>query len=297
MDKRLRLEPGAEPFPGVKLIQLRGRGGFAEVWEAHNESGEPFALKCIAAEQTTTTVKEVKSLQALQQLRHPNLLLTHRVWCVPGYIVIAMELAEASLLDLLDAYQTEYKTPIPPEILAPYMTQVAAGLDFMNARRHLFEGRKVGFQHCDIKPSNMLVVGDRVKLADFGLSSPTTGPNNPYSKCGTLDFAAPEIHRGMLSEKSDQYSLAISWYYLRTGCFPFPPPVDGFRRRNSYSRPAPDLCQVSRSERRILERALDAQPERRWENCEVLTRELHYAWMYATGAGSSASSIVVTAAT
>jgi serine/threonine protein kinase len=204
-----------------------------------------------------------------------------------------MELAEASLFDLLDAYQAEYKTPIPPDILAPYMTQVAAGLDFMNARRHLFEGRKVGFQHCDVKPSNILVVGDLVKLADFGLSTPTTTMNNPYSKCGTLDFAAPEIHRGMLSEKSDQFSLAVSWYLLRTGCFPFPPPTDGFRRRNSYVRPAPDLSLISRSERRIVERALDVQPERRWESCEILVRELHFAWLYSTGTGASSSSIVV----
>ncbi len=296
MNARLRLDSGAEPFPGLKLVQLRGRGGFAEVWEARNEAGEPIALKFIAAEQTTSTVKEVKSLQALQQLRHPNLLLTHRVWSIPGYIVIAMELAEASLLDLLDAYQEEYKTPIPPEILAPYMTQTAAALDFMNARRHIFEGRKVGFQHCDVKPSNILLVGNGIKLADFGLSAPTTAPMTPYPKCGTLDFAAPEIHRGMLTEKSDQYSLAVTWYYLRTGFFPFPPPTDGFQRRNSYTRPAPDLSHVSRSERRILERGLESQPERRWENCEVMVRELHYAWMYATGSGSSSSSIVVSGA-
>ena len=40
-------------------------------------------------------------------------MLTHRVWSAPGYIVISMELADASLLDLLDAYQTEYKDANP----------------------------------------------------------------------------------------------------------------------------------------------------------------------------------------
>jgi serine/threonine protein kinase, bacterial len=288
------LTPGAEPFPGFKLVQLRGKGGFAEVWEAINDKGEVVALKFISSDKTTSTIKEVKSLQAIQQLQHPNLLRMEHVSSVPGYIVIAMELADASLLDLLDAYQKEYKTTIPTDVLAPYMAEAAAGLDFLNTRQHMFEGRKSGFQHCDIKPSNILIVGKVVKLADFGLSAPTTAATNPYAKCGTLDFAAPEIHRGMLSEKSDQFSLAVTWYYLRTGAFPYPAPTDGFRRRYSYARPAPDLGLVSRSERRILERALDAQPERRWESCEVLIRELYYAWMYSTGTGQSTSSIIVT---
>jgi serine/threonine protein kinase len=292
---RLRLEAGAEPFPGLRLVQLRGRGGFAEVWEAHNEIDEPIALKFISSERTTTTVKEVKSLQALQQIRHPNILRTDRVWSAPGYIVIAMELADASLLDLLDAYAAEYKIPIPPEVLMPYMLQAAAGLDFMNARRHPFEGRTVGFQHCDVKPSNILLLGDTVKLADFGLSWPTNAPNNPYSKCGTLDFAAPEIHRGVLTEKSDQYSLAVSYYLLRTGHFPFPPPPEGFRRQYSYKRPAPSLNLVGREERRVLERALDVQHEKRFENCDTLVRELSATCLCPAAHHSPCTSIVVAA--
>jgi serine/threonine protein kinase len=174
------------------------------------------------------------------------------------------------------------------------LAQAATGLDFLNARRHLHEGQKVGFQHCDVKPSNILMIGDTIKLADFGLSAPTAAPTNSYSHCGTLEFAAPEIHRSVLSEKSDQFSLAVTWYYLRTATFPYPPPPEGFARRYSYSRPAPDLGLVTRSERKILERALDARPENRWESCEVLIRELHYAWMYSTGTGMSSSSILVT---
>ena len=293
---RLHLEVGAEPFPGLKLVQLRGRGGFAEVWEARNERDEQIALKFISADKTTTTVKEVKSLQAIQQLKHPNILRTDRVWCVAGYIAIAMELADASLLDVLDAYQGEYKTPIPPDVLGSYMRNAAAALDFMNARQHPFEGRKVGFQHCDIKPSNMLLCGNTVKLADFGLAAPVVAMHNPYQKCGTLDFAAPEIHRGDLSDRSDQFSLAVSYYYLRTGHFPFPPPPDGFKRKYSYSRPAPDLGLVGRSERRVLERALDAVPERRWSTCTLLVEELEIARLDTSSHTGSSNLIVVPAA-
>jgi serine/threonine protein kinase len=257
----------------LKLEQLRGRGGFAEVWEARDEVNAPIALKFISASKTTTTVKEVKSLQAIQALRHPNILRTDRVWCVDGYIVIAMELADASLLDILDAYLAEYKTPIPHETLGPYMQQAASALDFMNAHTHDLDGRRVGYQHCDVKPSNMLLCDNTVKIADFGLVAPVTAMHNPYQKCGTLDFAAPEIHRGDLTDRSDQFSLAVSYYYLLTGSLPFPAPPDGFKRKYSYDRPAPDLTLVTRGERRVLERALDVVPERRWPSCKAFVKE------------------------
>ena len=43
-------------------------------------------------------------------------------------------------------------------------------LDFLNTRQHTLDGRKVAFQHCDVKPSNMLLIDGSVKLTDFGLS-------------------------------------------------------------------------------------------------------------------------------
>ena len=98
----------------------------------------------------------------------------------------------------------------------------AEGLDFLNARRHIFEGGSVAFQHGDIKPNNILLVGDEAKLADYGMSTPMITAATPCYRQGTLEYAAPEIFQGTLTETSDQFSLAVTYYLLRTGAFPYP---------------------------------------------------------------------------
>jgi serine/threonine protein kinase len=95
-----------------------------------------------------------------------------------------------------------------------------------------------------------------------------------YGKAGTLDFAAPEVHRGGLSDTSDQYSLAVTYYHLRTGSFPFPPPPGSFERAYSYNRPAPDLSRVHAAEARVLERGLELEPTSRWPSCTAMMTAL-----------------------
>jgi len=267
---RIRLEVGSEPFPGLKLLQLRGRGGFAEVWEARDQNGRTIAVKFMETRNSSSSVKEMRVIQAIQKLAHRHLIRINHVWSIPQYIVVAMELADGSLLDLLDAYQAEYKTPPPVELLLRYFRQAAEATDFLNARQHTFDGRTVSYMHCDVKPSNLLVVGDTVKLADFGLSTAIAAAKVPYSRAGTLDFAAPEIHGGNLAETSDQYSLAVSYYYLRTGILPFPTPGSRFKHDYTYKRPAPDLSGVGPAERWVLERALEMDPPARWPSCTAM---------------------------
>jgi serine/threonine protein kinase len=274
---RIRLESGSTPFPGLKLVQLRGRGGFAEVWEAVDANGERVAVKFMASRNSSSSVHEMRIIQAIQRLSHRNLLCIKNVLSIPNYIVVAMELADGSLFDLLDVYQTEYQSTLAAPLVVGYLRQAAMALDFLNTRRHNFEGRQVAFQHCDVKPSNLLLTGETVKVADFGLSTPVLSFPATCDKAGTLDFAAPEVNRGILAESSDQYSLAITYYYLRTGTLPFPSRTGRFCREYSYTRPAPDLSKVTRGERRVLERALDLEPSNRWSSCSLLMGNMYDA--------------------
>jgi serine/threonine-protein kinase len=271
---RIRLEVGSEPFPGLKLLQLRGRGGFAEVWEALDKQGRQIAVKFMETRNSASSVKEMRIIQAIQKLSHRYLLRINHVWSIPQYIVVAMELADGSMLDLMDAYQTEYRSPPPPELILRYMRQAAEGLDFLNARQHQFDGRPVSFIHCDVKPSNLLLVGDTLKLADFGLATTMDGRQASYDRAGTPDFAAPEVHGGGLADSSDQYSFAVTYYYLRTGRLPFPTPAGKFQREFSISRPAADLSGVRPGERWVLGRALEMDPTARWPSCTAMMTAL-----------------------
>lgn len=207
----------------------------------------------------------MRSVQSFQNLDHPYLVKTYDMWSVPGYIVITMELAEATILDLMHLYHDDLGQPIDPAVLCLYMWQVAEALDFLNARRHTRDGRKVGFQHGDVKPNNILLFGDVAKLTDHGLATPTHGPTTPCPRHGTREYSAPEVFTGTLSDWSDQYSLAVTYYALRTGRLPFPPPPKEMPR--SYLRPLADLSGVTEAERPVLLRALAPIPVSRFPSC------------------------------
>ncbi len=265
-------EAGAEPFPGYKLLRLRGRGAFATVWESTSPSGQLVALKFMSSANSNSTSREIRSLQGIQKLQHPYLLKIDRVWSIPGCIVIDMELADASLLDLLLLYAEEFNKLIEPEKILHYLGQAASALDFLNARRHTYDGRLVGFQHSDIKPNNILLVGNEVKLADYGLATPMLGSSTPCFRQGTLDYAAPEVFLGAMSDSSDQFSLAVTYHLLRTGSFPFPTPPHSPGR--SYHRPPPQLALTNSDEQQIILKALSPSPQNRFPNCTALMEAL-----------------------
>jgi serine/threonine protein kinase len=254
------------------LRRVRGRGGFAEVWEADAPSGPPVALKFMPSSNATTTAKELRSIQSFLPLYHPHLVKTNEVWSVPGYIVINMELADATLLDLMLLYHNDLRQHIDPPLLCKYLWQVGDALDFLNARRHTREGRRVGFQHGDVKPNNILLLGDNAKLTDHGLATPTHGQTTPCARQGTREYAAPEIFNGYYTDTSDQFSLAVTYYALRTGTLPFPPPPTQLPK--NFSRPTPDLSFVTDAEQPPLMRALSPAPQERYPTCRDLMTDI-----------------------
>lgn len=117
-----------------------------------------------------------------------------------------------------------------------------------------------------------MLCGDTVKLCDFGLASPTTSALRSHRRAGTLDFTAPEVFQGRLSNWTDQYALAVSYCQLRGGKLPFANCPRHFE--GTYSRPAPDLSMLPPQERAIVARSLAPVPLDRWPTCTELIAQL-----------------------
>lgn len=264
------LRPGLEPFPGYRLDCPIGQGGWSDVWKAYRPDGSPCALKFMPCREDGAPAIEVRALHALRSVRHPNLLAIENVWSCPGHVVIVMELADGSLHDLLEVYLSELRSPMSVEHVCFFLGQVAAALDFLNERQHDLDGRRVAFRHCDVKPSNLLVFGNEVRLADFSLATPVTAPRWHHRRTGTPAYSAPEVFQGWISDRTDQYALAISYYQLRTGRYPFAEMPSSYRV--PCQRSAPDLTHVSAGEQLALARALALAPIDRWPSCGALMR-------------------------
>jgi serine/threonine protein kinase, bacterial len=261
--------------PGYRLRRLRGVGGYGEVWEAENVDGSAVALKFTYCTRGQGAAHELRSIQLIKEFSHPNLVRIDKVWCAGDYLVIAMELADGSLGDLLDVYREDVGAAFPAHHLLPLLSQVAAALDFLNNRQHVMGGQRFTIQHCDVTPRNMLLFGSTVKLSDFGLTTTLATDKKLHYRAGTPDFAAPEVFQGQVTHRTDQYALAVCYCFLHGGRLPFADTPPNFQVE--YIRPAPDLSMLEPNEGRVISRALATLPHERWPSCQELIAELQKA--------------------
>src|SRR5438874_4171544 len=214
-----RLESGAEPIPGYKLIERLGGGGFGEVWKCEAPGGLLKAIKFVYGDLQTASPdgqraeQELKALSRVKTVRHPYILSLERYDIIDGQLLIVMELADRNLWDRYKECRGQGLSGIPREELLGYMEESAEALDMMNVQYQL--------QHLDIKPQNVFLVHNHVKVADFGLVKDLEGSQASITGGITPVYAAPETFDGKVSRFSDQYSFAIVYQEMLTGVRPF----------------------------------------------------------------------------
>ena len=265
------LAHGSEPVLGYRLRVKLGQGGFGEVWEAVGPGGFRVALK-FARLQHGAGDAEAKALEVIKEIRHPNLLSIHGAWQKDGFLIVAMDLADKTLHDRFREAVDEGHTGIPPDELIGYMEEAAKGIDFLNRPTHSLGDECGGIQHRDIKPQNLLLVGGSVKVGDFGLSRFLEQSITGHSGSMTPHYAPPEFFDHRTSDRSDQYSLAVTYCVLRSGKLPYvgsPAEV-----MNGHVRERPDLSALPEDERSAVARALAKEPRARWSSCGEFINDL-----------------------
>ncbi|HEY7311001.1 MAG TPA: serine/threonine-protein kinase [Gemmataceae bacterium] len=275
------LEAGSQPIPGFRLTQRLGAGAFGEVWEARDADGKPSALKFMdcRAKSKTLISSEIRVLRGLSELNHPNFIQLFGVHASSHYIVLSMERADGNLEDLRQVYLEETGKNIPSDHVFEMLGQVAAALDFLaDLKLPGINLSSRGLQHCDIKPSNLLLMGEGVKIADFGLCAGTSWTTHRRGCRGTPPYAAPELYRGQATVGTDQYALCITFLKLCTGNRSFWPNLPD-------DAPPPglpvDLLKLREREVPIIARALHPHAGSRWPSCRAFLEALRDAGQVA----------------
>lgn len=254
------LRRGHEFTTGYRLQEYLGRGQFGEVWRASGPGGYSIAVKFVSLEDGRGR-KEFEAIKQIKSIRHANLMQIIAVWQLdregkliedvsaeldqtvslpdvvsrgqsgfqakptpePSQLIVGMTLGDASLEKFLpkDKNSPQGRIVLPADELLIYMEGTARGLDFLNSPVHDLGEGPVSLQHCDVKPANIVVVGNSAVLCDFGLARILSGNQivvtNPS---GTPAYMSPESIESSPSRTSDQYSLAVTYYHLRTGVLP-----------------------------------------------------------------------------
>jgi serine/threonine protein kinase len=290
------IQPGSELVPGYWLVRLLGKGGFGEVWEAMAPGPRPCALKIIRNLETSPSAQEFGILDLLKDLEHPHLMELQAYWLLTddgeilnqgadrcdgqlaSMLVLCTQLAAKNLAQRLKECRRERYNGIPLRELLAYLFQAALALDHLNSPRQEPGGRRLSIQHRDIKPENILLTkNNTVKISDFGLAKVLEGASatlHTQSQALTPAYAAPEFFSGQATRWSDQYSLALTYYRLRTGVFPFDERLPVLKLVEVHQQGLLDLGEVLDAEREVLERATRVVPEERYESCLRMVAEL-----------------------
>jgi hypothetical protein len=268
----VRSDSQVEPIPGYRLLDRLGSGGFGEVWKCEAPGGIFKAVKIIHGDLRSKdsdlvryAEQELKALKRVKQVRHPYLLALDRYDIVDGRLMIVMELADCNLWDRFRECRGQGLQGIPRDELLLYMTEAAEVLDLMNDQFQL--------QHLDIKPQNLFLLYNHVKVADFGQVKDLQGLMAQVTGGITPVYAAPETFDGIITRFCDQYSLACVYQELLTGVRPF----DGSSMSQllmQHLNLPPNLDPSPVADRPALYRALAKKSDDRWPSISAFVRAL-----------------------
>lgn len=130
--------------------------------------------------------------------------------------------------------------------------------------------------HCDVKPSNIMIKGDKALLTDFGFAKDLamTAITAPGMLLGTPNYMAPEQFQGNRSDpRSDLYAVGAVLFHMLTGAPPYGPQALRFLAGDDRLTLAP-LPEEARALDCLIRRALSRSPEARFKSAAEMLRAL-----------------------
>jgi len=263
-----------------EILSLIGAGGISEVYRARDTRlGRTVALKTLRPDKLSRPERFHLEARVVSRLSHPHICSVYDVGEENGTAFLVMEYLEGqTLASRLD------------DGAIPLAQALKYGVEICEA---LAEAHRHGIVHRDVKPGNVMLTRDGVKLLDFGLAKlreaeaadrpdetlETLHLTDEGGVVGTVSYTSPEQLEGRrVDARTDLFAVGVVLYEMVTGRRPFagesraavaasilmsdPPPI---ARLHSNASPALE---------RLITRCLAKNPDDRWQTARDLAWEL-----------------------
>ena len=274
-----------------EVLSPIGAGGMGEVYKARDTRlDRTVAIKVLPehiAKREDLRARFEREARAVASLNHPHICTLHDIGNQDGAGYMVMEYLEGETL----AARIE-KGALPLDQALKLAMQIADALD----RAH-----RAGVTHRDIKPQNIMLTRDGVKVLDFGLAkSSKPAPTEETltavltmegTVMGTPQYMAPEQFEGKEADaRSDVWAFGAVLYEMVTGQKAF--------QGKSYSSlvgailsadPAPMVVKPFTPAwlERLVRRCLAKDPEDRWQSMRDMVLEFRTPMVEGAAAGPS----------
>jgi serine/threonine-protein kinase len=202
-----------------EVVARIAQGGMAIVYRGHDRQlDRVVAIKVPRPELARDrgfSEQFRREARTAARLSHPNVVAVYDSGEERGLPWIVMEhISGRTLRDLLDSQRR-----LSPETTAELLGPVADALD---------HAHHAGVVHLDVKPENLLLTSETVKVADFGLVRAAAQRGHGQALAATVHYCAPEVLRGgMVDGRADVYALGVvAWE-----CVAGRPPFEGDARQ------------------------------------------------------------------
>ena len=195
-----------------KIIETVGDGTYGTVFKGINtKTNEYVAIKKKKKKYTDwDECLSLKEVQALLTLKHSNIVTLNELILQKNELNMIFEFIGQNLFEY-----AKNMNEIPEYKIRNISFQILQGLAYMH---------KNNFFHRDMKPENILISGDQVKLADFGLARDINSEPPFTDYVATRWYRSPEVilNSKVYSSPIDIFALGAIIAELYTGVPLFP---------------------------------------------------------------------------
>lgn len=283
-------------LPGYDVMHRLGKGAGAIIYSGVDRaSRQRVAIKHVTRrgpEDDKYLVQAEREYEVGRRVNHPSLrrcfeMVRIRRWLKTSELFLVMEMLEGELLE--DRFAD--RRPANFDQITEIFARIAEGLHALHA---------LGIAHADMKPNNVILTPDGVKIFDYGQSCELGYTKERVQ--GTADYIAPEqVLRKPLDQRTDVYNLGATMYRVVTGLafetiFPGGPVGSkkvelNFRRGNAPPHELNPACPLPLS-RLILDCCEHDKDDRPRDMTVILSRlETVRHWLRRKAASSDSAAV------